>query len=430
MISFPRPAPLYNPITVPPDQALTPWEVLASPFGLILFVALVPLVRLGARRWPRASLMVSGIVWVTATAGLLATPILLAGCLLGSAWVVLLGRLLRQGHLGRHLMLTLVWLGLAAMIAPLWWYPQWNWYGWHGGSRLAVLHNAGVAYFLLRFISWGVHLSRHPDDALRPLDSLSWILYAPCMRLGPVLLRHEYLERFDAWNPRAPVPWRQVAQRLGFFLLGGFLLAVITKNLPTVPSTAPHLDFFSSPEHYSTSRLLRVFYFVPIQAYLLLWMYNELACGLALWVGIRVDDNFDWLPKATSVRDFWRRWHVTVGNWLRHYIYLPLGTSRRMTLVRHCAVFGFCAVWHGASWSFVAWGASQVLALSVQHWWDQLRKRLRWRNRPTGKWWTVLCWLLTMHYQIATILMFMDFKHCGARVFHELWLRFASFVSS
>jgi D-alanyl-lipoteichoic acid acyltransferase DltB (MBOAT superfamily) len=190
-----------------------------------------------------------------------------------------------------------------------------------------------------------------------------------------------------------------------------------------VPEETPGLNFFAHPEAYSTSRLLRVFYFVPIQAYLLLWMYNELACALSLWIGIRVDNNFDWLPRSVSVRDFWRRWHVTVGSWLRHYIYLPLGGGRTPRLLGLVAVFGFCAIWHGASWSFLAWGASQVIALTVQQGWDQFRKWRGWRNLPSNRLWLVFCWLLTMHYQIATILMFMDFRHWGLRVFGELFSR-------
>jgi len=72
----------------------------------------------------------------------------------------------------------------------------------------------------------------------------------------------------------------------------------------------------------------------------------------ALWIGIPVDNNFDWLPRATSVREFWRRWHITLGSWLRDTIYIPLGGNRGVVLLNYAAVFGFCAVWHGPSISF------------------------------------------------------------------------------
>ncbi|MFQ5806565.1 MAG: MBOAT family O-acyltransferase, partial [Phycisphaerae bacterium] len=270
-------------------------------------------------------------------------------------------------------------------------------------------------------IAWGVDLARNPRDPLRPADTTCWLLYPPCMRLGPVLLRREFLERLDAWKPSSPVPWKEVGQRFGLFALGVAGLAVVSRNVPLVQAGAP--DFFSTPQHYSTGELVRVFYLVPIGIYLLLWTYNELAAALALWIGIPVDNNFDWLPRATSVREFWRRWHVTLGRWLREYIYIPLGGSRGFVPLHYAAVFGFCAVWHGASWSFVAWGASQTLALTVQRWWDQAREWLGWRGRPTGGWRTLFCWLTTMHFQIATIVIFVDFDHRAGRLFCELWQR-------
>ena len=425
-MGFPRPEPLFNPLIAPVDQPLTPAEILAGPFGLIAFVPLVPLLRLLARRWPRGALIGCGLIWAAATAGPLAAAILLAGCLLASTWVVGLGALRRSGRLSRRAMIALVWLGLAALLAPFWWQARWSWYGWDGGSRLAVLHNIGLAYYFLRLIAWGVSLARHPEEPLRPIETLCWLLYPPCMRLGPVMLREEFLERLAAWQPRARPELRQLTQRFGLFVLGVVVLGVVTRNVPTVaPATA---DFFSAPQQYSTSALARIFYLVPIQVYLLLWSYNELAVALSLWVGIRVDDNFNWLPRAASVREFWRRWHVTVGRWLRDYVYLPLGGRRGAVPLKYAAVFGFCAVWHGASWSFLAWGASQSLALSLQRWWDLLSCRLGLTDRPRGRWWTVLCWLATMHYQAATIVVFVDFDHCGGRLLGELGRRLLAAV--
>jgi alginate O-acetyltransferase complex protein AlgI len=422
LIDIPRPEPLFSPYTAPPDQVLTGWEIVASPFGLGFFLLLIPFVRVAARRRPRAALIVGGLAWMAGTASPWSTLIILAGLAVAAAWLLLLTALRRRGHLGPRSMIALVWFGLCALVLPLWWHPIWDWYGWQG-SRLAVLHAGGIAYFLLRFIAWGVDLAHHPTDPIRPVDTICWLLYPPCMRLGPVLRRREFLERFDAWNPAAPVPWKEILQRAGLFLIGGFFLAVVTKQLPVVSTRAPDVNFFATPEAYATGRLLRVFYLVPVQAYLLLWIYNELAACLSYWVGIRVDNNFDWLPRSVSVRDFWRRWHVTVGHWMRDYIYVPLGGGHGFPLVRLFAVFAFVAVWHGASWSFVVWGAAQALALTVQRLWDQARKRLHFRSRPAGAWWTALCWVLTMHFAVATILMFMDFEHCGWRILRELGQR-------
>ena len=382
MIDLPTPEPLFNPLIAPTDQLLNGWEIIASPFGLIFFLPLIPLLRLFARSKPRAALIVSGLVWMVGTTGPATTLIMLAGLLVAMLWVSILGAMVRDGRLDRRVMIALVWIGLIALVSPLWWYPQWSWYGWHGGSRMAVLHGIGIAYFLLRFIAWGFDLAHKPEDPLRPLDTICWLLYPPCMRLGPVMRRQNFLEQLDNWNPAARPPWKEIFQRAGLFCLGGFFLAIVTKNLPTIAPGTP--DFFAEPEQYSTGRLLRVFYLIPIQAYLLLWIYNELAATLSYWVGLRVDNNFDWLPRSLSVREFWRRWHVTVGRWTLDYIYIPLGGKHGLPLVRVFTVFGFVAIWHGASWSFLVWGMGQAIGLSIQRLWDQIRKKLH-TPRPANR---------------------------------------------
>ncbi|RMF85099.1 MAG: hypothetical protein D6744_01975 [Planctomycetota bacterium] len=322
-------------------------------------------------------------------------------------------------------MVAWVWVGLTVLILPLWWRAQWDWHGW-SPSRLPALHTLGFAYFYLRLIAWGVSLSRDPNQPLRPLDTLCWLIYPPIMRLGPVMLREEFLNRLDSWDPRAAAPWRAIGSRFGLFLLGGVGLAILDKNIPFV--FAAGTDFFADPQRYDTDRLLRAFYLVPMQIYLLLWTYNELAATAALWLGIRVDNNFNWLPKAVSLRDFWRRWHITVGAWLRDFVYIPLGGSRRWAERNIMAVFLFCGLWHGASWSFLAWGVSQGVGLSIERWWESLRTRLGWNGLLRSRAWALACWLLTMHYQFATIVVFVDFQHAGTRFYPELARRVAPFL--
>ncbi len=422
MIELPGPTPLFNPLTAPVDQPLTVWEILASPFGLVAFLPLAVLLRYAGRRWGHAAVLSLAAVWMVGTAGPLTTLVVALWCLLGVLWVRWLALRRASGALSRRAMVGLVWGGLGLLLLPFWYKAQWDFYGWQP-SRLALLHNVGLAYFFLRLVAWGVDLARAPDARHDRLLTASWLAYPACMRLGPVMLRQDFAERFARWRGGAGWRWGELARRGGLLLLGGFLLAVVLKNTPHPPSGGP--DFFAAPQAYETRYLVRLFYFVPIQVYLLLWTYNELAAVAGLLAGLEVDNNFDHLPLASSVRDFWRRWHVTVGKWLRDYIYVPLGGNRGLVPLHYAVVFGFCALWHGAAWSFVAWAASQVLALSVQRGWDGLRRKAGWQQRPRGLWWRVVCWLLTMHYQLATIVVFVDFEYCGWRFLRELLQRLA-----
>lgn len=404
------PTPLFNPLTA--GAPLTPRELVAGPLGLLLFLPVVPLVLWLARWRRRGALGLGGVLWLVPTLGWAASAVLLVGLAVSVGWIWFLGALRRRGRLGRRGMIALVWIGLHVLVLPLWWCAHPTWYP----SRMAVLHNAGFAYLMLRLIAWGVEWAGQPSLPVRLLDTMVWLLYPPCMRLGPLVLRRDFLERFEAWDPRHSPRWRDGARRLGLCVLGGVALAIIGRQIPGVGAAGETI--FAQPAAYSTAALLRAAYLIPVQVYLLLWTYNELAAALGLWLGIRVDDNFNWLPCATSVRDFWRRWHITLGAWLRDQIYIPLGGNRRHVNVNIAAVFGYCAVWHGAAWSFLAWGASQVMALGLQRATAAPVQRL-----GRGRLWTALCWLLTMQYQLATIVVFVDFEHCGVRLFTELWQR-------
>jgi D-alanyl-lipoteichoic acid acyltransferase DltB (MBOAT superfamily) len=467
----------FNPTTAPLDQALTPPEILGGPFGLIFFLVLVPFVRVAARRHPATAIIVAGLLWHTFTAGPFATLVIIAGLLVGIAWIHRLARAVAASRLSPRGMIAGVWIGLTALILPLWWQPTWSWYGWID-LRTAPLHFLGIAYFYLRLIAWGADLAAQPpsgdppnstpsgtpansggapanrsvarasrgapahgragrpiaapvsnrsdEQALAPVsrrwaDTAAWLAYPPIMRLGPVMLRDDFLTRFDAWNRRAPIPWRQVGKRAALFILGGVALGVLGHNLAHVQPGTP--DFFTRPDLYSTDILLGLVYGLPVQVYLLLWCYNELAAVIGLLIGIPVDNNFNWLPRATSIKDFWHRWHVTVGAWLRNYIYIPLGGNRTIAWLNMTAVFVFCGLWHGPAVAFLVWGLSQAFALAVQAAWERFADARGWQARKTNKAWAVLCWLLTMHYQIMTITVFLDFEHAGWRIFGALAAR-------
>ncbi len=414
----------FNPVTA--YEAIRPDELIAGPFGLLLFMPLIPLVRLAARRWPHGALLGFSLLWLIATLGPAGCAVFIGAALAGSAWVVILGHLRRRQQLGRRQMIALTWIGLHLLMLPLWWVATWSWYGW-GPSRLAALHPIGLSYILLRLLAWGVDWAANPPDRLRLRDTLCWLFYPPGLRNSPFLLRASFLTRLSDWNPRAAIPATPVLKQAGWGLLGLIGLAVCMKNIPRV--IAPGEDYFARPDAYDTNQLVCVAYLLPIMVYLFLWTYNQIALTASLWLGIPVDTNFQRLPLATSVREFWRRWNISVGLWVRDYIYIPLGGNRAFAPLVFLACFGYCGVWHGAAWSFVAWAVTQAAALTVQRGWDGYRKRRGWDTRPSSRAWLVCCWILTVHYQLLTVLVFADFRHFGVRLYGELWSRLWAVIS-
>ena len=117
-----------------------------------------------------------------------------------------------------------------------------------------------------------------------------------------------------------------------------------------------------------------------------------MAIGLALLLGFRLPQNFDRPYMATSLRQFWHRWHMTLSRWLRDYLYIPLGGNRggpRRTYRNLMATMLLGGLWHGAAWTFIVWGAIHGGALSVERW---LRDRLGSRRIPA-----LVGWLITFH---------------------------------
>ena len=107
--------------------------------------------------------------------------------------------------------------------------------------------------------------------------------------------------------------------------------------------------------------------------------YSDMAIGLARIFGVRFPENFDSPYKSRSVIEFWRRWHLTLSFFLRDYLYIPLGGNRHGELRRHLNLFITMllgGLWHGANWTFVAWGALHGAFLSINHVWNKSGRRL------------------------------------------------------
>jgi len=162
-----------------------------------------------------------------------------------------------------------------------------------------------------------------------------------------------------------------------------------------------------------------------LQLYLDFSGYVDMARGTALLLGWYLPPNFDFPYFSASIADFWRRWHMTLGDWLRNYLYFPLGGSR-VGLWRTCLnlslVMLIAGIWHGAAWGFIVWGGLHGLALAVHRLTDVLFKRLRleflWEN-PIG---IAIGWLLTQAMVFGSWIFFRlpDLKDSGWAISH-LW---------
>src|SRR4029077_20318728 len=125
--------------------------------------------------------------------------------------------------------------------------------------------------------------------------------------------------------------------------------------------------------------------------------YTNIAIGVALLLGFEFPQNFNAPYSATSIQDFWRRWHMTLSRWLRDYLYIPLGGSRRGELLTYRNLMLTMlagGVWHGAAWTFVVWGGIHGVALCVSRW---RRSRPGFATRRQTTWTTWRARILTFN---------------------------------
>jgi D-alanyl-lipoteichoic acid acyltransferase DltB (MBOAT superfamily) len=148
-------------------------------------------------------------------------------------------------------------------------------------------------------------------------------------------------------------------------LSGLFLKVVIANHLAT------HIvdDVFAAPARHSSLEVLVAVYGYAVQIFADFCGYTNIAIGVALLLGFRFPQNFDAPYTAVSLQDFWRRWHMTLSRWLRDYLYIPLGGNRKGRVATYrnlLLVMLLGGLWHGAAWTFVAWGGIHGAGLAVE----------------------------------------------------------------
>ena len=220
----------------------------------------------------------------------------------------------------------------------------------------------GISFFTFHALSYIIDIYRRKSPAARnPADVALYIFFFPQLIAGPIL----------RWSAIAPQIARRIITREGFVegirrFIQGLAKKMILAN--TMAVTADQI--FALP----ASGLSTVLAWVgalsyTLQIYFDFSGYSDMAIGLGRVFGFEFIENFNYPYVAQSVKDFWRRWHISLSSWFRDYLYLPLGGNRgsaARTSFNLVTVFFLCGLWHGASWTFVIWGLYHGLFLILE----------------------------------------------------------------
>lgn len=226
----------------------------------------------------------------------------------------------------------------------------------------------GVSFYSFAGISYMADVSRgHIKAERNPLRYLLFTAFFPHLVAGPILRAREFLAHLGPGAlPRRPDSPLEAT----FLIARGYF-----KKLILADSISAAVDpFFANVSTPYTAGVwsLPYVYLYALQIYFDFSGYTDIARGLGLWFGFRWPENFNWPYLATSIQDFWRRWHITLSRFLRDYLYIPLGGNRKGPLraaINLMITMMLGGIWHGAGLSFLVWGALQGAFLIVNRIW-------------------------------------------------------------
>ena len=212
-------------------------------------------------------------------------------------------------------------------------------------------------------LTYVIDVARGGLDPVPLLDFAVYVAFFPYLLAGPIARAAEFLPQLR--GPRDP---RSVDAARAFRLIVGGL----AKKVLIADYLATHLvnGLFTAPDQYSSWETLVGIYAYAVQIYCDFSGYTDIALGVALLLGFELPENFAAPYTARSVREFWRRWHITLSTWLRDYLYIPLGGNRggrRKTTRNLMLTMLLGGLWHGAAWTYVLWGGLHGVALVVEH---------------------------------------------------------------
>ncbi len=250
----------------------------------------------------------------------------------------------------------LAWLGLPASV-----------------HTLRIILPYGVSFYTFQSISYTIEVYRRHIRAERSfLDLAFFIAFFPPLVAGPIVRAYYFLPQTKS-RPQ----WSQVDARTALVLfLCGFV-----KKACVADSVAPFVDqYFSNPQSYDTASAWIGVLLYAVQIYCDFSGYTDMAIAVAGLLGYTLTINFNFPYFASSITDFWRRWHISLSSWLRDYLYISLGGNRgtRLFTYRNILLTMLLGgLWHGASWVFVLWGGLHGVGLIVHRQWVGAREKMQ-----------------------------------------------------
>ena len=237
---------------------------------------------------------------------------------------------------------------------------------------LAVALPIGISFFTLQAIGYVVDVYRRETRVARPWDYAVFASFFPHAVAGPILRAREFIPQLA--RPRDP---RRVAAVPALLLIvGGLAKKIVIADLLATRLVDP---VFANPAAHSAIDTGLAILGYAAQIYCDFSAYTDIAIGTAMLLGFALPPNFNRPYSAASLRQFWRRWHMTFTRWMRDYVYVPLGGDRlgqRRLYLNLVVTVGLAGLWHGAAATFLVWSGLHAFGLAAERWLGRRRGEL------------------------------------------------------
>ncbi|NTW48515.1 MAG: MBOAT family protein [Chlorobiales bacterium] len=227
--------------------------------------------------------------------------------------------------------------------------------------HLSIILPAGISFYTFQTLTYSIDIYRkklQPTDSL--LDFALYISFFPQLVAGPIERASNLLPQIT--NPKNATR-EQIEQGLALIVIGLFKKVMIGDTSGRIVD-----QIFGNMEIYQSPELLMALILFTVQIYADFSGYSNIARGSAKLMGFELMKNFEQPYFASNISDFWRRWHISLSTWLKDYVYFPLGGNRKgnaRTYVNLMIIMLVSGLWHGASWTFVFWGALHGVYMTV-----------------------------------------------------------------
>eukprot|EP00913_Durusdinium_trenchii_P005997 g5609.t1 len=240
-------------------------------------------------------------------------------------------------------------------------------------THFGIVLPLGISFFTFQQIAYLCDCRASGVSERSPLRYGLFVAFFPQLIAGPIVHHKEILPqlcdtRTTRWD------WARFSSGLAWLSIGLFKKVAIADTLSPWVNTVFDATAPLTMEQAWFGSIAYTF-----QLYFDFSGYSDMAIGLALFFGVRLPENFNAPYRATSIVEFWRRWHMTLSRFLRDYLYFPLGGNRKGPLRRYLNLFITMllgGLWHGSGWTFVIWGGYHGILLCVNHAWERYGFRL------------------------------------------------------